>query len=334
MTDIIPITQSLAKIGQVANAYAARNVFSDYQKGKAPNTLRRQKDGLTLFSAYLKEAGVHVDVDDLINDPQTWENMTQGLVKGFVRWLLRKGYAIGSINVHLSTVKLYCRLASEARIIPPSEYGMIVLVKSIKHSDGRNIDKQREVSRIGQKKAEPTSISREQAQTLKTQPDTPQGRRDELLMCLLLDHGLRCGEIAGLKLEHFNLFENTFTFYREKVDKIQTHMLTKDTRIAINRYLEICTPQDTLLVGSRKGGKLQGSMTTRAITMRVATLAKRAGIEKKASAHDGRHAWATLAVRNGTDIKSLQDAGGWSSPAMPLRYVESNKIANEGVKLG
>ena len=35
-----------------------------------------------------------------------------------------------------------------------------------------------------------------------------------------------------------------------------------------------------------------------------------------------------------TDIKSLQDAGGWSSPAMPLRYAETNKIANQGVKLG
>ena len=28
-----------------------------------------------------------------------------------------------------------------------------------------------------------------------------------------------------------------------------------------------------------------------------------------------------------------QDAGGWSSPAMPLRYVEAAKIANEGVRL-
>jgi len=31
---------------------------------------------------------------------------------------------------------------------------------------------------------------------------------------------------------------------------------------------------------------------------------------------------------------ATQDAGGWSSPAMLLRYVEAAKIANEGVRLG
>ena len=46
-----------------------------------------------------------------------------------------------------------------------------------------------------------------------------------------------------------------------------------------------------------------------------------------------RHYYATDAIRNGTDIKSLQDAGGWNSPAMPLGYAESAKIANSGVKL-
>jgi hypothetical protein len=32
-------------------------------------------------------------------------------------------------------------------------------------------------------------------------------------------------------------------------------------------------------------------------------------------------------------IDGLQDAGGWSSPAMPLRYVEAAKVANEGVRV-
>ncbi len=46
-----------------------------------------------------------------------------------------------------------------------------------------------------------------------------------------------------------------------------------------------------------------------------------------------RHYWATSATRGGTDLKSLQDAGGWKSPAMPMRYVESQAVANKGVKL-
>jgi integrase len=46
--------------------------------------------------------------------------------------------------------------------------------------------------------------------------------------------------------------------------------------------------------------------------------------------YDLRQTWATRAARNGTPIDRLQDAGGWNSPAMPLRYVEAAKIANEG----
>jgi len=51
------------------------------------------------------------------------------------------------------------------------------------------------------------------------------------------------------------------------------------------------------------------------------------------SAHDCRHTWATLATRSGTPLDRLQDAGGWASPTMPLRYIEVAKIANQGVRL-
>lgn len=61
-------------------------------------------------------------------------------------------------------------------------------------------------------------------------------------------------------------------------------------------------------------------------------LGEKIGIDNL-SAHDCRHYWAGSAVKGGTDIKSLQEAGGWASPAMPLRYVEAASIANNGVKL-
>ena len=89
-----------------------------------------------------------------------------------------------------------------------------------------------------------------------------------------------------------------------------------------------------MLRASRKGGALTGAgLTERAITDRVRTLGAAVGLAGL-SAHDLRHYWATRAARNGTPLDRLQDAGGWSSPAMPLRYVEAARIANEGVLLG
>ncbi len=73
-------------------------------------------------------------------------------------------------------------------------------------------------------------------------------------------------------------------------------------------------------------------MTERAVTGRVRLLGERLGISGL-SAHDCRHYWATSAARNGTDAFALQEAGGWSSLAMPRRYIDDNEIANEGVKL-
>jgi hypothetical protein len=52
------------------------------------------------------------------------------------------------------------------------------------------------------------------------------------------------------------------------------------------------------------------------------------------SAHDLRHSWATRAARNKTDAFDMREAGGGNSLAMPSRYVETAKIANEGVNLG
>jgi integrase len=333
-SDLIPHDIMPVSIGDIADQVAASYALKDYHKKLSANTKRRQADDLALFARYLSLAGLQITGQDLMMDITSWAGITHGIVSGFIRWQEQEGYAIGSINVHLATVKRYCSLAAEAHALDESVAGLISRVKGFSHKDGRNLDKERAISRKGVKKAEAVAISKDQAAQLKAQPDTAQGRRDALLLCLLLDHGLRCGEIAGLTLQCINLNEETLTFYREKVDLVQTHMLTKDTRVALRRYLECVQllTSDYLLQGSRRGGKLQGRMSERAITERVNVLGERIGIHGL-SAHDGRHAWATFAIKAGTDVKALQDAGGWKSPHMPLRYAASGKIANAGVKL-
>lgn len=76
-----------------------------------------------------------------------------------------------------------------------------------------------------------------QARFLKRgQPNTPQGHRDTVLFCLLLDHGLRCGEAALLKVEHIDFARWELRFERPKVNLTQTHKLTADTIRALTAY--------------------------------------------------------------------------------------------------
>jgi len=329
----------LFQIGQEANQQAAQNAFAEYRQRLDPNTLERHKYDLTLFCLFLaSKKGAVIEPADLLSMPQAWADITHGLVKEFVQWMLVEEYSIGSVNVRLSTVKSYFKRAGIAGVISRQELALIELVKGYNHAHGENVDEQRGKSRReGGKKAQPVHLSPEQITSLKRCPDTPQGRRDALLMCLLLDQGLRCGEVADLFPESIQISEGLMVFKREKVKKVQKHRLTAETLVAAIRYFEVCQPEEHLLTGSRKGKEgnaLTGGMGRRAITKRVKTLGKRLlGIENL-SAHDCRHAWVEAAIRGMTDIRSLQEAGGWSSPAMPLRYAGAADIANEGVKLG
>lgn len=306
----------LEHAGAAANRAAASHVFSAYAQRRPASTLRRQRADLATFATFLVAIGA-AENPNFSEQPDAWAGVTWGLVAAFVQWQLSEGYAIGSINVRLATVKRYAQLAMQAGALAPTEYALIKTVGGFRHAEGRNVDAQREKTRKGAKKAEATAIGAGQALALKDQADP----RDAILMCILLDHGLRCGELAALQVSALDLAAGTLTFYRSKVHKTQTHQLTADTLRAAMKYL--VTPRSGSLFG----------MSTREINRRVGELGRTLGVERL-SPHDCRHYWATAAARGKTDPKSLQDAGGWTSPAMVLRYIESAAIANAGVRLG
>jgi integrase len=210
---------------------------------------------------------------------------------------------------------------------------MIRTVIGYRGREGRRIDNAREVVRVGAKKAETTWLTLEQARQLIDQPDTPQGRRDRVLMCLLLYHGLRCEEVQQLQVASFNLTKGEFVFEQPKVGGELRHKMHMETYLAIRRYLELDRPTKCLLMGSRKNGHLSGTMSKSAINRRVGALGKQIGVEHL-SPHDCRHFWANSAVEAGTDLEQLKQAGGWASLEMPSRYVKRRIIANERVKLG
>ncbi len=344
---------AVAAAGRAANHYAAADAFTDYKNRRPQNTLDAQLCDLDTFAEFLCVATDGADCpvgEDLQTKPLAWSGVTWGLVEAFKLWLLDHGYAISTINRKLATIHVYSNLAVKAGIIDQTEGNMIHLVKGYAGKEAKHIDERRDTTRRpgrgadgkGAKKAAHVSLDLDQATALKRQPDTPQGRRDAVIMALLLDHGLREGELVALDVSAFKLERNAkgivtdgvFTFYRPKVDKIQTHRLTADALRVVAAWLNTdANAMGPLLRGSRKGGKLTNAgMTERAIAARVAAIGLRVGIEGL-SPHDCRHYWATRAAAQGTDPFALRDAGGWSSMAMPSRYVEAAKIANERVKL-
>src|SRR5829696_118200 len=125
-TGAIVQVYSLAEAGQAANGVASQSVFGEYQQRKSINSLAAQYHDLATFAAYLCDAKVDCPtVDDLKSKPETWQGVTWGLVAGFVKWMLREGLALSSINRKLSTVKVYAGLAAQAGVIGGADLALI-----------------------------------------------------------------------------------------------------------------------------------------------------------------------------------------------------------------
>ncbi len=333
---------------KIADSIAGRYVFADNQERVAKNSRKSRFQDLKRFTFYLSgigEAGINILPENLFTKPETWKDITYGIITGYIKELKDKGYAIATINRHLATLKGFIHATYQAGYITEDQYNKVRLIKGYSHKQGIHVDQERAQIRKGLKKSMPTDITDEQARQLIKQPDTLQGRRDQLIMCLLIKLGLRVGEIAQLKVENFNTRERTLRFYRSKVDKFQTHELKLETYYAVSEYLHNGGPTSgPLLYAMHKNGTIRTSITRggkeipchmsiRAIEERISVLGQQIGIEHLYP-HDLRHYWAKDMTKHGTPLHSMIQAGGWKSPAMPLRYVKDNEIANEGVILG
>jgi len=338
----VAIEGDLIELGQVANLFASQSLFTDFRIRKAPNTLRRHDADLAQFAEFLNTRGV--EIGDLKTDSNAWKGITWGLVAAFQAWLLGRGYAVSSVNVKISTVKTYAKLAFKAGVLDASDYALIRSVEGYSRKEHNHIDEKRKAAgietRIGGKKSDAISLTWVKAKKLKDQPDTPQGRRDRLMMCLLLDHGLRVSEVACLKVEDFDLDSNVFEFYRPKIDKTTTHKMTTDTLLAARAYLEKDASDSGILLKGSYGkgdpelwrkGELVGVMSERAISKRVRALGKKIDIENL-SPHDCRHYAATKYAKSKT-IRDLMDIFGWNSTAMAGRYIQSASVVTPEDKI-
>jgi integrase len=360
----------IAVAGQAANQAATNYIFLDYRQRRADRTIKTQNAALILWVEYLAQIGAAGELLANSTDwaytiwdaqmlaemgnyaetqacpleivmgahfcqhsPLAWQGVTWGLVEGFVKWLLTQGYSIASTNNRLTAVKVYARLAAKAGTIPPTEHALIREVRGYGLTEGKRIDEKRPYNRVGHKKEEAVVLTAQQAKLLKTShPPTPQGIRDRLLICLLLDLGLRASEAAALKMADF-VEPGVVIVYRQKTDTTDRMILSADILQALADYEPHKRRSGKLLRGSRKSGKLTDDvMSVRAIGNRIKVLGRDILGIWELSPHDLRHTWATRAAQNSNPFV-LRDAGGWTNMQTPSRYVERSKKVNEGINL-
>src|SRR5260370_1987750 len=310
----------LEDVSALAEEFSKATRLTRYQEGLRDETVRRQKTDLLTFARFL--ASIGTQAGDFYNDLSAWQGIRAGLLGAFIEWQKLQGYSIGTINVRLATLKAYCHLAYEVGILDIDTHTHIQGAKGIQRKQARNIDARRPVYRVGYKKAKAVEIPIEMLHKLKHPATGFLAKRDALLMCLLLDHGLRVGEIVILKRNQIALRARHITFYRPKVDEPQTDRLTDDTLAAARAYLATLPAKQESLF----------DLAIISIQERERTLGELGGIQGL-SPHDCRHSWTTRAASHGTPLDRLKQAVGWSNIQTPLRYFRESAIAHDGVIL-
>ncbi len=147
--------------------------------------------------------------------------------------------------------------------------------------------------------------------SLYSNSDKPNDIRDNAILNLFLNSGLRVSEVAKLKISDFNFSTNTFIIHG-KGNKERVGYMNKLTKEAVLKYLElrktIQTTKDTdILFLSQK----KQPVSVRAIQYMVkSSYDKIQADSEQYSAHTLRHTCATLLLKSGTNIKTIQELLG------------------------
>jgi integrase len=149
---------------------------------------------------------------------------------------------------------------------------------------------------------------------------TPKGARDQCLVAIAIDTGLRVSELASIQLANIDREHNTILVIT-KGGQWQYAFYSPETAAILDRWLAYRKPADGVnnLFISLMKNKRHGKALSKA---GIQTLFKRwgAALDFKLSPHDARRGFAVISSENGAPSRVVQKAGRWSNIGMVEHY--------------
>ncbi len=142
----------------------------------------------------------------------------------------------------------------------------------------------------------------------KSNPQNISRLRNKLILTLLYSTGLRVSELIKLKIKTIDPEERTIRV-RGKGEKDRIVIFDDATLSLINEYIEKRGVDNEYLFVNQRNNTL----TSRYIQYMIKEYAKAAGIKRKVTPHVLRHSFATHLLKNGVDIRAIQQLLGHSN---------------------
>ncbi|HEX2893171.1 MAG TPA: tyrosine-type recombinase/integrase [Marmoricola sp.] len=277
---------------------------------KSPQTLKTYGDGVRFFLDWCAEHDA--------------EPMTKAALNAWVAALLEGGSAAATARSRQLAVRRFATWLAEEGELPADPF---LGVKSPK-LDERVIEPLTDADLRAMLKACAVSKGADPKVALRH-------RRDEAIIRLMFESGIRAGEVVALNVEDLDLANGTATVRRGKGGKGRVVPFGPDASLALDRYLRLrrghrLADSPELWLGDR-GKRFSYDALHKSLAERAAA----AGIEGF-HPHRLRHTAAHRWLAAGGSESGLMAVAGWTRPDMLMRYTKaqaSARAAEEARKL-
>ncbi len=150
--------------------------------------------------------------------------------------------------------------------------------------------------------------------------------RDRAILELLFSCGLRVSELCNLKREQINLNREEFTIIG-KGGRSRLVFLSDTARFWLKKYLKLRQDKYTPLFITPKKGKVRGHQIDMArVNKIVDKYARKAEIPMKVTCHVLRHAFASDLLRNGANLRMVQELLGHKNISTTQIYTHITNV--------
>jgi site-specific recombinase XerD len=255
-------------------------------------------------------------------------------VKGPVieRWAARLKeleYAPASIRRKIVVLKVFCSYWVRRGVLRESPFWRVKisfgriqqLPRTLTEAETRALLSRARGARASRR---PTGTPKGKSKPLQPSHGGYRKLRDLALVDLLFATGMRVGELSSLDVKDFSSPEAVFRV-RGKGGRDRLAFTVDQNTLEIQRNhlqsrLRIETDSEALFLNAR-GQRL----STQGISGVLTRLREEAGIQRHITPHMLRHTVATLLLRNGADIRVVQEFLGHASIATTQRYTHITK---------
>jgi len=227
------------------------------------------------------------------------------------------GLAASTINVRLAAIRKLAREAADNALLAPDLAAGIARVRGAKALGVRAGN----------------WLAKEQAEQMIAAPDqdTLKGKRDRVIVALLLGCGLRRNEVAGLTFEHVQQRDGRWAIVdlKGKGGRVRTVPMPGWAQVAIENWGKATgLSSGRILHSINKGDRIMhAGMTPQSVFMTVQAYARQLGIQ--AAPHDLRRTFAKLAHKGRAALEQIQLSLGHATILTTERYLGVRQDLND-----